>query len=42
MGKKRPVQVFLLVTENTIEENLLATLAAKEEQGFRMAAFHDL
>jgi len=31
MGQKRPVQVFLLVTENTIEENLLATLAAKKD-----------
>lgn len=31
MGQKRPVQVFLLVTENTLEENLLTTLAAKQE-----------
>jgi SNF2 family DNA or RNA helicase len=31
MGQKRPVQVFVLVTENTIEENLLATLSAKQE-----------
>ncbi|MEJ2166889.1 MAG: DEAD/DEAH box helicase [Desulfobacterales bacterium] len=31
MGQKRPVQVFLLVTENTLEENLLATLSAKHE-----------
>jgi SNF2 family DNA or RNA helicase len=31
MGQKRPVQVFLLVTENTLEENLLTTLAAKHE-----------
>ena len=31
MGQKRPVQVFLLVTEQTIEENLLATLSAKHE-----------
>ncbi len=31
MGQRRPVQVFLLVTESTIEENLLATLAAKHE-----------
>jgi len=31
MGQKRPVQVFLLVTENTLEENLLGTLSAKHE-----------
>ncbi len=31
MGQKQPVQVFLLVTEGTIEENLLATLSAKHE-----------
>ena len=31
MGQKRPVQVFLLITENTLEENLLATLSAKHE-----------
>ncbi len=31
MGQKRSVQVFVLVTENTIEENLLATLSAKHE-----------
>ncbi len=31
MGQKRPVQVFLLVTEDTLEENLLATLSAKHE-----------
>ena len=31
MGQKRPVQVFVLVTEETIEENLLATLSAKHE-----------
>jgi SNF2 family DNA or RNA helicase len=31
MGQKRPVQVFLLVTENTLEESLLNTLAAKQE-----------
>lgn len=31
MGQTRPVQVFVLVTEDTIEENLLATLAAKRE-----------
>jgi ERCC4-related helicase len=29
MGQTQPVQVFVLVTENTIEENLLATIAAK-------------
>jgi SNF2 family DNA or RNA helicase len=31
MGQKRPVQVFLLVTKDTMEENLLATLSAKHE-----------
>ncbi len=31
MGQKRPVQVFLLITEDTIEENLLGTLSAKHE-----------
>ena len=31
MGQKRPVQVYVLVTEETIEENLLATLAAKHD-----------
>ena len=31
MGQKRPVQVFVLVTEGTIEERLLATLSAKHE-----------
>jgi len=31
MGQRRPVQVFLFVTEETIEENLLATLSAKRE-----------
>ena len=31
MGQKRPVQVFVLVTEGTIEENLLNTLSAKHE-----------
>ena len=31
MGQRRPVQVFVLVTEGTIEENLLATLSAKHE-----------
>ncbi len=31
MGQKRPVQVFVLVTENTIEEKLLGTLAAKQK-----------
>ncbi len=30
MGQKRPVQVFLLVTEDTLEESLLGTLAAKQ------------
>ncbi|GAB6095259.1 DEAD/DEAH box helicase [Desulfatiferula olefinivorans] len=31
MGQTRPVHVFLLVTENTLEENLLSTLSAKNE-----------
>jgi SNF2 family DNA or RNA helicase len=31
MGQNRPVQVFLLVTTDTLEENLLATLSAKHE-----------
>jgi hypothetical protein len=31
MGQKRPVHVYILITEGTIEENLLATLSAKHE-----------
>ena len=31
MGQTQSVQVFVLVTEGTIEENLLATLAAKKD-----------
>jgi superfamily II DNA or RNA helicase len=31
MGQKRKVHVYILVTEKTIEENLLATLSAKHE-----------
>jgi hypothetical protein len=31
MGQTQPVQVFVLVTENTLEESLLATLSAKKE-----------
>ncbi len=31
MGQKRPVQVFILVTEGTLEESLLNTLAAKKD-----------
>ncbi len=31
MGQKQPVQVYVLVTEGTMEENLLSTLAAKHE-----------
>ncbi len=31
MGQKRPVQVYILVTKDTLEENLLATLSAKAE-----------
>jgi SNF2 family DNA or RNA helicase len=29
MGQKRPVQIFVLVTEDTLEESLLGTLSAK-------------
>ncbi len=31
MGQLQPVQVYLLVTENTLEENLLATLSQKHD-----------
>jgi superfamily II DNA/RNA helicase len=31
MGQTQPVQVFILVTTDTLEENLLATLSAKHE-----------
>jgi len=31
MGQKKPVHVFVLVTEETLEESLLATLSAKHE-----------
>ena len=31
MGQKQPVQVYVLVTEETIEENLLTTLSAKHD-----------
>jgi superfamily II DNA/RNA helicase len=31
MGQKGPVQVFLLITERTIEENLLGSLSAKHQ-----------
>jgi superfamily II DNA/RNA helicase len=31
MGQKQAIQVFLLVTTDTLEENLLATLSAKHE-----------
>ena len=31
MGQKRPVEVYVLVTEDTIEDRLLATLSAKHE-----------
>ena len=31
MGQKRPVQVYLLVTEQTLEESLLSTLSAKKD-----------
>jgi len=31
MGQKRPVHIFLMITENTLEENLLSTLSPKKE-----------
>jgi SNF2 family DNA or RNA helicase len=31
MGQKRPIDVYILMTEGTIEESLLATLAAKKD-----------
>lgn len=31
MGQKQPIQVYVLVTEKTLEENLLATIAAKKD-----------
>jgi len=31
MGQTQPVQVYVLVTEDTIEENMLATIAAKRD-----------
>lgn len=31
MGQKNPVQVYILVTESTIEEGMLGTLSAKKE-----------
>ncbi len=31
MGQRRPVQVFILVTEDTLEENLLYTLSTKHD-----------
>ncbi|MEX0820158.1 MAG: DEAD/DEAH box helicase, partial [Pirellulaceae bacterium] len=31
MGQKRPVQIYVLVTENTIEESLLNTLSNKQD-----------
>jgi hypothetical protein len=31
MGQQQPVQVYVLVTEQTIEESLLATLSAKHD-----------
>ena len=30
MGQKRPVQIYLMVTEDTLEESLLGTLSAKQ------------
>lgn len=31
MGQEQPVQVYILVTQDTLEENLLTTLSAKKE-----------
>lgn len=31
MGQKRPIQVYILVTEQTLEENLLQTLSVKKQ-----------
>src|SRR3989454_4008537 len=31
MGQEQPVQVFVLITEDTIEERLLSTLSAKHD-----------
>jgi superfamily II DNA/RNA helicase len=31
MGQKQPVQVYVLITEETLEENLLTTLSAKHD-----------
>jgi len=31
MGQEQPVQVFVLITEDTIEEKLLSTLSAKHD-----------
>ncbi len=31
LGQQQPVQVYILVTEGTLEENLLGTLSAKQE-----------
>jgi superfamily II DNA or RNA helicase len=31
MGQKRPVQVYLMVTERTLEEKMLSTLSAKKD-----------
>jgi SNF2 family DNA or RNA helicase len=40
MGQKRPVQVFLLVTEATIEENMLSTLSAKHDLALASLDIH--
>jgi hypothetical protein len=34
MGQRRPVHVYLLVTEGTIEEGMLTTLSAKQDLAF--------
>ena len=31
MGRKRPVSVYVLITDNTLAESLLATLASKHD-----------
>lgn len=40
MGQKNPVQVYILVTEQTIEEGMLGTLAAKKEVAMAALDIH--
>jgi superfamily II DNA/RNA helicase len=40
MGQKSPVQVYILVTEQTIEEGMLGTLAAKKEVAMAALDIH--